>query len=167
MKPYYIFFLAADFFLFAGLAKAQSPAADISPPKQREALVSSALKVLAVRSEPVSVPDVPPDPFHWPAEPEAVVEETPAEVVGPPVMGSDLLAKLAAQIPVTGTVNIGGQPILLLGQKRLKVGDTVTISFEGQSYDLSIAGIAPTSFTVKRGELIHTRPTRLSNTSRP
>ena len=166
MKPYYIFFPAAGFFLLAGVAGAQTPVSDIAPPKQREELVSSALQALSARSATVVVPDAPPDPFQWPAEPE-VVDNTPPEVVAPPVMGSDLLAKLAALIPVTGTVNIGGQPILLLGQKRLKLGDTVTISFDGQNYDLSIAGIAPTSFTVKRGNLTYTRPTRLPNTSRP
>ena len=166
MKPYYIFFPTAGLFVLASVAAAQSAAVDISPPKQREALLSSARKVLSDRSGPLTVPEVPPDPFQWPTEPETVVQET-TEVVDPPVMGSDLLAKLAAQIPATGTMNLGGQPILLLGQKRLKVGDTVTISFDGQNYDLSIAAIAPTSFTVKRGDLVHTRPTRFSNSSRP
>jgi hypothetical protein len=168
MKPPCIFFPAVGFFCLVSVVWAQAPGADISPPKQRETLVSAAQQVLSARSAPVVVPDAPPDPFQWPVEPEAaVVDQTPAEVVGPPVMGSDLLAKLAAQIPVTGTVNLGGQPILLLGQKRLKVGDTITISFDGQNYDLSIAAIAPTSFSVKRGDLIHTRPTRFSTTSRP
>ena len=167
MRVYTIFFPVAGLVLFGGLAKAQSPGADISPPKQRETVVNSAAQVLAARSAPVVVPDAPPDPFQWPADPEPVDSTPPPEVVGPPVMGSDLLARLAAQIPVTGPVSIGGQPILLLGQKRLKVGDTVTISFDGQNYDLSIAAIAPTSFTVKRGELTYTRATRLSNSSRP
>jgi hypothetical protein len=140
---------------------------DLAEPKLRAQVVADATRVVEARGGAVTLPAPLPNPFvPKTSEPEIV-----PEVVAPPVEpapalgGPELLASLAARIPATGTVSLGGEPMLLLGQKRLKVGDTVTISFEGQSYELSIAAVTSTAFTVKRGENIHTRPVRISAAS--
>lgn len=139
--------------------------ADLPSPKVREKAVADASRVAAARNVTVPLPSPLPNPFV-PRELAAPVEEAPTAVAASPSLaGAELLATLAARIPSTGTVSIGGAPLLLLGQKRLKVGDTLTISFEGQSYELSIAAVTSTSFTVKRGENIHTRPVRISAAS--
>ena len=139
--------------------------ADLPSPKVREKTVADAARIAAERNTTTALPATLPNPFI-PREIEVPVDITPATApAAPSLAGAELLAILAARIPSTGTVSIGGDPILLLGQKRLKVGDTLTISFEGQSYELSIAGVTSTSFTVKRGENIHTRPVRISAAS--
>ena len=143
--------------------------ADVSPIESREKSVALAEEFISRRSAPVQVPDPAPNPFVWPAEPQEEGVLTP-QAIEPPkavTMNMELLAKLAAKIPASGTVILGGQPILLLGQKRLKVGDDITISFEGETYELSIVGISSTSFSVRRGSLIHTRPTFLPASSSP
>jgi hypothetical protein len=138
---------------------------DLVAPKLRDKVVVDATGVVDAQNSPVSLPSPLPNPF---VAKEGEVVPDPITVSGKtaetPLTGADLLARLALQIPATGTVTIGGEPLLLLGQKRLKVGDTYTISFEGQSYDLSIAAVTPTSFTVKRGDILYSRPVRLSST---
>ena len=144
-----------------------APAQDLVSPKQREKIVADAVRVAEARGKIQPLPSPLPNPFV-PKEAEAAIAQSvpaapvvPAAPITPKLVGGELLATLAARIPATGTVSLGGNPILLVGQKRLKVGDTFTISFEGQSYDLSIAAVTPTSFTVKRGENIHTRPVKM------
>lgn len=151
----------------SAIAPAAWAQADIAAPKLREQIVADAVRITEMRTSAAPLPAPLPNPFipkERPAEPD---QNTTATTVAPTpsLAGAELLATLAARIPATGTVSLGGEPILLLGQKRLKVGDTVTISFEGQSYELSIAAVTSTSFTVKRGENIHTRPVRISAVS--
>jgi hypothetical protein len=74
---------------------------------------------------------------------------------------------LAAAIPVSGAMRLGDETLLLVGQKKLKVGDTLRISFEGKPYELSISDIGATTFTVQRGEFLHTRAIRLTSSPRP
>jgi|GEM_PF-995301 hypothetical protein len=145
-------------------------AADIAPPKVREKVVANANRVVETRGVSTDLPSSLPNPFvgkEEEAAAETLVTEEP--VAAPGLAADDLLAALAARIPSTGTVILGGEPILLLGQKRLKVGDTYAISFEGRTYEVSIAAVTSTSFTVKRGENIHTRPVHItaSSTSTP
>lgn len=160
----HLFALSGVSLTISSAAYAQS---DLVPPNIRGQVVSDAVRVAEMRGAPVTLPDPLPNPFI----PKASEVEVVPDVVAPPVDtapvlgGAELLAKLAVQVPATGTVSLGGEPMLLLGQKRLKVGDTVTISFEGQSYELSIAAVTSTSFTVKRGENIYTRPVRISAVS--
>ncbi len=156
--------LPVAFISLGSAARAQS---DLVAPDIRGKVVADAIRIAEMRGGAVTVPETLPNPFV----PKTSQVEAPPDVVAPPVDiapalgGAELLATLAARVPATGTVNLGGEPMLLLGQKRLKVGDTVTISFEGQGYELSIAAVTSTSFTVKRGENIYTRPVRISAVS--
>lgn len=153
------FFVVA---LISGALGAQT--VDVSPLKQREQLVSSAQKVFADRgSEPV-LPQVVANPFLEKPLPESVSDPTSAPTgqtlpEGPnPV---ELLGKAASRIAATGTANLGGQFYLLAGQKKFKVGDKLTIDYDGLPYEVVIVSITPTSFTVKKGDLSHTRAIRL------
>lgn len=143
-------------------------AADVSLPKQRDSLVEAAEKLVASRTATLALGDKVPNPFEWPVTEDLSAQtlaDAPPAAVNAGVTSPEFLARLAALIPVTGTAFLGDQGILLLGQKRLKVGDAFTISFEGQSHELSIAEISGASFTVRRGALLHTRPIQLSSSN--
>jgi hypothetical protein len=137
--------------------------ADVSLPQQRDGLVAAAKKLVEFRSAPPAIPNPAPNPFVWPVDPTQVVATpgVPATPV-PEVVGPQLLAKLASRMPVTGSFMFNGEGILLLGQKKLKAGDSVTISFEGKNYNLIVASIVPPTFTVRLGDLLHTRPVSYS-----
>lgn len=156
-------FATCVFLAAASCAWAQS-APDLVSPKLREKVVADAARVAESRNSPVTLPSPLPNPFVAKESEPEITPEIPTEVPvrEAPMDNLQLLERLARQIPATGTVTLGGEPILLLGQKRLKVGDSYTISFEGQTYEVSIAAITATSFTVKRGALLFSRPTRLS-----
>ncbi len=146
---------------------------NLAPPQAREKVLATAQALLAGRDKPAPLPNPLPNPFVA-KEPDVVevpqVAAPTATTPAPVVSGAELLARLAARVPSTGTLALGGQSYLLVGQKRLKVGDTYAVTLDGQSYDLTLVAITSTSFTVKRGEIIHTRPVRMpsaSTTPRP
>jgi hypothetical protein len=143
-------------------ASAYGQKSDLSPFKQRQDIISSAAGLMESRGQPVVLPENLMNPFVGRVEAPAT-DAADASTVSmvEALAGVDLLARLAAQIPVSGTASLDGEALLLLGQKRLKAGDAVRISFEGKSYELTITYIGSTSFTVSKGGLSHTRPTRL------
>lgn len=160
-------FLLASALLAGGASLLAESKPDLVAPKLREQVVADAVRVAEARNSEAKLPTPLPNPFV-PRErvgeavaPAAAPEAPPV----PSVDGADLLARLAARIPATGTVMLGGESILLLGQKRLKVGELFTISFEGRNHELQLAAVTSTTFTVRRGENVHTRPVHLSATS--
>jgi hypothetical protein len=51
-----------------------------------------------------------------------------------------------------------GEPLLLLGRGRVKIGDKFTVAYNGQDYELELTAIDRTTFTLRyHGEEI-TRP---------
>jgi hypothetical protein len=139
------------------------PRADVQPPAARLSLVEKAQRL----SE---VPPVPPvreelrNPFMPPLIMGAAV--TTSQVVAPVVVSDRrILDAIAPRVNPTGTVTLGGEPILLFGQKRIKVGDVLPITFEGRSYSLVISAIQSTSFTVRLNNEETTRP--INPASRP
>lgn len=142
---------------------------DLTAPKLRVDTVAKAQALVEAQRAPVVLANPLPNPFvRVPlkkSDDETEQEESsvaPTAVV-PILSGMELLTRLAAAIPATGTVNLGGSPLLLLGQKRLKVGDTLPISFEDKDYEVSITSISPTAFTITRGSHSYTRPLRLAS----
>lgn len=147
---------------------------DLTPPKNREATVAKAQALVESQKAPVVLATPLPNPFvrvslkkseDAQQEEPSVAADTSKAV--PALSGVELLTRLAALIPATGTVNLNGAPILLLSQKRLKVGDALTISFENKDYEVSIASISPTAFTITRGAHSYTRPLRLASATNP
>lgn len=143
--------------------------ANVSPPAQRTTAIKSAQDSVNARSNVRPFTDPVPNPFLWPVEesleePEDLTSTAPL-ATSAAIVGIDTLTRVAARIPATGTMTIGGDTVLLLGQKRLKVGDSVDISFEGQSYELVISDLQATSFTVRYRGLSVSRPIRFSSSS--
>lgn len=75
-----------------------------------------------------------------------------------PTTDRELLIALAGQLNPTGTLFAGGEPILLFGQKKMKVGDHLSINFDGAPYEVIVSDIQSTNFTVRLNKEEYTRP---------
>ena len=118
-------------------------------------------KVLVATSEiiPVTV-----DPFHPQAFAETLAamgrvtgttpiagsggETTPKTQTGPRTE-RDLLQAIAKDLKPSGFIVLGGIPSISFGQKRVKAGGVLTITFEGNQYTLEVTHIDRTNFTLR------------------
>lgn len=148
----------------AGITLSRAVAADtngsVLPPAKRQEMIEQAAKLLAARE----LPAVASNPFN----PEAFVElvsamgrpagspaagggqgeTSPAQPAGPR-NDRDLLQAIGAGLKPSGFFVLGGQPTLIFGQKRVKAGGNLTITFEGTQYTVEIATITPPNFTLR------------------
>lgn len=141
------------------LSGATAPAqpADVLPPARREAAVETARRLIEA-AEPAALAGEMRNPFteyapRRPAEAPATASRAPSRPGN-----RELLEKIAPLVNPSGMVRLGGEPILLFGQKRIKVGDTLPILFDGDPYILVISGIEGTSFTLRLNGEELTRP---------
>lgn len=160
--------LLAAFAALAGPVLAQvSPA--IAPPKRAEVL-AAAQQLLAPQD--AAAPAGLKDPFHSAAFAEAVAATGVAGpvVAGQPATGTprpagprgnaELLASIGEGLRPSGYIVRGGIATIAFGQKRVKAGDTLTITFEGVEYALVITALDRTHFTIRLGNEEFTRPIR-------
>jgi hypothetical protein len=75
----------------------------------------------------------------------------------------EVLIALANSVAPSGTMQLGDTPILLFGQKKLKVGDSLPIVFQGATYNVYIGGIERTSFTLRLNKEEIIRPIKPVN----
>jgi hypothetical protein len=148
--------------LLGFIPAAQGQRSDVLPATQRARTIELANQ-LAAPAAPAPLPAVLKNPFTG-TIPAPAVTAGPRETVAPAVVSNrQLLEAIAPLVNPSGSVALGGEPILLFGQKRIKVGDTLSISFDGEPYELVISNIQSTSFTLRlRGEEI-TRPIKPAN----
>ncbi len=163
--------LAVPFALLAALAVA----ADVPPvvaPAARTASLGSAKHLLAAKD--VAAPANLPDPFHSEAFVEfataagtaAVGNAGAAVATGPgaaarpgaPRNARDLLAAMGDALKPSGYILMAGQPSLSFGQKRVKPGGTLTITFEGTEYTVEVTAIDRANFTLRLNNEEYTRP---------
>lgn len=69
----------------------------------------------------------------------------------------DLLQAIATGLKPNLMV-LGGQPVLVFGQKRVKAGGFLTITFEGSEYNLEVVSIERPNFTLRLNREEFTRP---------
>ncbi|MCF3649981.1 hypothetical protein [Synoicihabitans lomoniglobus] len=145
--------------------------ADVLPPQRRVATVEQAVHMLD-RGGDESLPDDLNNPFfpnsmkpkpNAPAPAPAAPGEP--EVVQPtgPSNDYDLLETIAPELNPSGTMILGGQPLLLFGQKKIRVGDQLPIIYQGKRYTLTISDIESSFFTIRLGEAEYTRPIKNDN----
>lgn len=161
--------LAVPFTLLAALAVA----ADVPPvvaPAARTASLGSAKHLLAAKD--VAAPANLPDPFHSEAFVEFATAAGTAAVgnagagtgpgaaarPGAPRNARDLLAAMGDALKPTGYILMAGQPSLSFGQKRVKPGGTLTITFEGAEYTVEVTAIDRANFTLRLNNEEYTRP---------
>jgi hypothetical protein len=132
----------------------------LTPAKRQEALERGKALVGQREIVPIAV-----DPFYPAAFAETVAGlgrgsgSTPTTTTpesGPvarpsagPRTDRDLLQAMSASLKPSGSVVLGGEPTLLFGQKRVKAGGILTITFEGTQYTLEIVSIDRTTFTLR------------------
>jgi len=147
------------FFILTGVIPGfAESSADISPTAKRADTLSFA-RTLIAPVEPLEAidPATLKNPFNPSAPPPSPAAENSAALVPAPNELA-LLEQIAPKVTPTGSVEIGGEALLLFGQKKLKVGDHLPIIFEGKPYELEIAGIQSTRFTLRLNGVEITRP---------
>ena len=143
------------------------PESDLAPVEARRAVVDTAVRLAKVEA-PAALGESLPLPFNpaaynqvAPVENHATTETTaaPASPEAPKAMSDrDILAAIAPRILPSGTFNLGGQQLLIFNKKRLKIGDRLTVTFEGRNYDLLLKDIDRTNFTLRLNQEEITRP---------
>ncbi|MBK8857159.1 MAG: hypothetical protein IPN11_05565 [Opitutaceae bacterium] len=99
-----------------------------------------------------------PDPEEVKAQQAAAAAAAAAGTPVRPLGDRGVLATLADKLSPSGTAIIGGEPILLFGSRRLKIGDRLTVTYEGADYNLDITAITRTTFTLRLNREEITRP---------
>ncbi len=135
----------------------------VSTPADRQKTLATAETLLA--NHPTALPAGANDPFHSTAFAEATgaVVHDPAQAGDPASHrgrrnDKELLAAIAATLKPNGFFILGGEPTLIFGQKRVKAGSPMTITFEGADYTLEIVSVDRTSFTLRFNREEYTRP---------
>lgn len=138
--------------------------ADILPPLRRQEVVDQAKLIIDPPAQPevtaeLNSPFFPNSLKPKEEEPLAPVTDTSAPVVAAaPASVYELLGEIAPQINPTGAITLNGQPLLLFGQKRIRVGDQLPIIYDGENYTLLISRIESSNFTLRLGAAEVTRP---------
>jgi hypothetical protein len=108
------------------------------------------------------------NPFNPVRKTDDVSEEGRTKAKAPvPAVDASLLKNIISEVNPSGMMQLGGDPILLFGQKKLKIGDKLPIVFQGVTYELQVTSIERTSFGMRlNGEEI-TRPIKPSAVTKP
>lgn len=156
------------------LRLAGAPLSDIMSPASREPTVAMAQR-LAEPGVPAALPEDlvhpfnpaafgQPDPEELRAIAAAQAASAAAASQAKPSTDREFLALIAARIAPSGTLIMGGESLLIFGQKRLRVGDRLTVTYDGRDYDLELSAIARTTFSLRLNSDEITRPIQLRKT---
>jgi hypothetical protein len=140
----------ASLMIMAVAAMAKS---DLATPEQRRESVNRAMALAQPQTPPLPAtlrnPLGPPPPDK---------QELAAKQSVHHIGDHDILAAIAPHILPSGVMQIGDQPVLLLREKKLKVGDYLTITFEGTDYMIELSAISRSSFTLRLNKEEITQP---------
>jgi hypothetical protein len=151
----------------AGAApKRKAPESDLAPIEARRAAVELANTLAKIGvPEPLAANEVP-HPFNPPgfgtnSRPVAETAATTATAAGTPAKSfgdREILTALAAKVLPKGTLSMGSESLLIFGKKNLRAGDRLTVSYEGQDYNLELVSFDRTNFTLRLNKEEITRP---------
>jgi len=165
--------------IFAGLpgfVATASSASDLLPPSRREVSVEIATR-LSRPPVPEPVPEELPQPFNPPdfsqPDPEEVKAAAAAGLPPPaqapaapglpaapagPASDREILVELSSRLNPSGTLVLGGKPLLIIGTNRFEVGTRFGVVFNNQDYELELVSIDRTTFTLRYRNEETTRP---------
>lgn len=146
----------------SGPAFAAKVTSDVIPAQRRQATVDTAARLIG-RVPPADLPADAPSPFNPQgfdmAEPDpaaiAAAQRASGSTAVAPLTTRDVLEALAQRLNPSGTVIIGGKPLLLIDRNRFEVGTKFVVTYEQREYELQLVSIDRTTFTLRyRGEEI-------------
>jgi hypothetical protein len=149
--------------VFAASIEAATQSQGISTPAARLAALKTVETLLAGKVKQGEDTVLVKDPFNPSAQdlredydPNAAKDQRP--------LGrrpeAELLEEMAKQVQPTGSVTLGGEPYLLFGEKRRKMGDKVTVLIDGVEYEIEIGTIEKNRFRILYNDLQTTRSIR-------
>jgi hypothetical protein len=146
------------------------PLSDLISPEKRRATVEQAQKLVQTPAL-APLPDGLPQPFNPPGfeqpDPEevkaaaaAAAAATPTAASGPAKPSTDrgLLEHIATRIQPSGIFVLGDTRFLTFGHKRVSPGDILTVTYDGQDYQIEVAAIDQSTFTLRLNKEEYTRP---------
>jgi hypothetical protein len=156
------------------IAQAAAVTSDLATPDQRRVIVDLAER-LSVPPPPVALPADLVQPFNPAAfgqpDPEEVravaaanAAAAAANAQAKPSTDHDFLQIIANRVMPSGTLQMGSQQLLIFGQKRLRVGDRLTVSYDNVDYTLELTAVDRTTFTLRLNKDEITRPIRPAKT---
>ena len=141
--------------LVVGAGVLQLHGGDVASPGKRQATLDLASQLLAPRQNPASkLPDELVNPFN----PGFKVVANSNAVRTPSSSDREVLEKIASTITPSGMMMFGGRPLLLLREKKLRVGDNLKMNSDGFDYTVVITAIEETSFRLRLNHEEITRP---------
>jgi hypothetical protein len=146
--------IAFALLLISACAEALAQARGVSTPESRNQALEKAHAALAEKPAPnlEEFTDLK-DPFNPPETDlkDLVVDNSirPKDTGPKLVSDAEVLQTLAASISPTGAVTLGGEPYLLFGEKRLKTGDTYTVTKDGVEFAVTINSIESSRFSLR------------------
>ena len=142
---------------------------EIAPAEKRRPAVEQAASVAKqTKAAPlpgtINLPFAPPG-FDLTDEEEAAAAAAAARIAnqgnGPaPVLQSDhqILEEIVAKVRPSGSMSVGGRPMLMFGKRFVKTGSHFTVTYKGMDYDLELTQIDGTNFTLRYKSDEITRP---------
>ena len=126
---------------------------DLLPPQKRAETVALARTLLTIKPTDLTEEELAArNPFN-PNPPVVsagrVEASTPQLAVAVALSDRELLKNMADSINPSGVIQLGGRAILLVGKKKLTVGDRLSVNTDGIAYELEVSAIDLTSFTLR------------------
>jgi hypothetical protein len=140
-------------------------AADVPRPSTRKEIVAVAARLAADSSvgqlDPTVNPFNPaaygqPDADELAAIAAARAAEEAASNKAKPANEAELLERIAERVIPSGTMTLNGEPLLIFGQRKLRMGDHLTVTYDGRDYDLELTAIQRLNYTLRlnRAEIV-------------
>ena len=129
------------------------PVSDLLPPQIRAETLTLARTLLATKPMDLTEESLAAmNPFNplVPVAPGVEAEKGPVQVVETVmVTDRDLLSKLAEDVMPSGMMQLGDRKVLLVGKKKLKVGDRILVNSDSTVYELEVSAIERTTFSLR------------------
>ena len=150
--------------ILTAVCSAQVVRSDVPAPSLRTNIISKATALLERRKHlSDNIPTAARNPFN-PLASDVVVQATAPTRSRLPSSGKELVALLAGQVAPTGSAERDGQRFLLFGQRKVKVGEGIPITFENTQFELEVTAIEGGTFTVRLNQDEFTRPIKPGKT---
>lgn len=145
---------------------------ELAPPDKRKVSVEKSV-ALAKQRAVAPLPADLPDPYAPPGFNLTDAEEAAAAAaaarqaallnpgagapVAPPT-DRQLLESIVAKIVPSGSLYLGGKPLLMFGKRFVKIGSHFTVTYKGTDYDLELTDIDGSNYTLRYNREEITRP---------